>query len=206
MYTEKITGLAKKFVWFSPIGGCSCNQSSLTSFRTILVDCTWQLSHQCTLKKKLVKTGEFLCSHFNIKDGIKHNIFSILCFNFSRKTQLRRTKKLVQCVEKVLWQIEHVKVVCEVSCWRFLAGRCSSVGETSRSWQRSNQDINWEQSTLCHMGDSRHTEHIAKLIRLLAKMKNVAFILRKNHTAFLGQPNIKAILIKGFEAKRRAFE
>ena len=44
------------------------------------------------------------------------------------------------------------KVVCEVSCWRFLAGWCSMVIKTRWSWQWSNWGINWEQSMLYHMG------------------------------------------------------
>ena len=43
----------------------------------------------------------------------------------------------------------------EISRWTILHGHV-----TSSSLQRSNQDINWEQSMLYHMGDIRHTQNI----------------------------------------------
>ena len=51
------------------------------------------------IKKNLIKTGEFLCSYFNIEDGRKSNIFSILCYIISRKvkTQLK-CKKMICAV------------------------------------------------------------------------------------------------------------
>ena len=56
-------------------------------------------------------------------------------------------------------RIECVKVVYKVLCWRFLAGPRSMVRYTSWSWQRLNQDINWEQSTLYHTGANQHTQN-----------------------------------------------
>ena len=48
------------------------------------------------MHKKLTKVSKFLCSHFNIEDGIlkKSNLFSILFFIFSIKvkTQQKYTK------------------------------------------------------------------------------------------------------------------
>lgn len=51
----------------------------------------WQLSYQHAFKK-LIKIGEFLCSHFTIEDGGESNIFSI--FIISRKVKCNwNTKK-----------------------------------------------------------------------------------------------------------------
>ena len=61
---------------------------------------------------------------------LKSNIFSILCFIISRKvkTQLKRKKKDLCSVWRRCCDWSNVpEVVCEVLCWRFLSGRCSTV-------------------------------------------------------------------------------
>ena len=52
-------------------------------------------------KKKLIKIGEFLCSHFNIEDKRRYKYFWCI---ISRKVkmQLKHKKRFVQCMEKVL--------------------------------------------------------------------------------------------------------
>ena len=45
--------------------------------------------------KKVIKTGEFFCSHFNIEAGKLCNIFGVLCFISGKvKMQLKHTKKI----------------------------------------------------------------------------------------------------------------
>ena len=49
--------------------------------------------------KKLIKIGEFLCSHFNIEDERnKSNIVSILCFIISRKVKMQLKQKKICAV------------------------------------------------------------------------------------------------------------
>ena len=86
---------------------------------------------------KNVKIVKFLCNHFNIEDVRKNKHFQhirILCFTISRKVKLKlkcknkQTKKTsVQCMEKILWLIKHVKSglqesVLEISHWMMLHG------------------------------------------------------------------------------------
>ena len=79
--------------------------------RNYFVRLYWDSCHiSMHLKKKLLKTDEFLCSHFNIEDR-RNNIFSILCFTISRKVKmlLKCKKRFVQYMEKALWLTECVK-------------------------------------------------------------------------------------------------
>ena len=48
--------------------------------------------------EKIIKVGEFLCSYFNIEDGRKSNIFSILCYIISRKVKAQLKCKEIICV------------------------------------------------------------------------------------------------------------
>ena len=80
-------------------------------------------------------------------------------------------------------------VFCAVLCWRFLTGRCSTVRQTSWSWQQSNQDINWEQSTFHHAGIVDILK-ISKSIKLLVKRKEKCiFALWKKRNGLFGQAN-----------------
>ena len=56
--------------------------------------------------------------------------FGILCFIISRKVTMQLKHKKYSCsVWRRCCDRSNVsKVVCKVSCWRFLAGRCSTVG------------------------------------------------------------------------------
>ena len=60
---------------------------SLTSFKTIFVrlycdSCHYQYASK---KKKLTKTGELLCSHFNIEDGGKKQHFRHITLYYFKK-------------------------------------------------------------------------------------------------------------------------
>ena len=106
-------------------------------------------------------------------------------------------------MEKVLWLTERVKSGLlekhflklpkeEVSCWWFPAGQCSTVRQTTRSWQWSNQDINWAQSILYHAGDSWGTQNI-QINEVIGENENVHSIYiyifyRKKTYRLFGQP------------------
>ena len=73
------------------------------------------------------------------------------------------------------------KVVCKVSCWRFLGGWCSWSG---RPIEVDSDQIETLRTTmLYHMGDSRHTQNI-QINKVLVKMKNVSFVLWKKIWTF----------------------
>ena len=60
------------------------------------------------------------------------------------------TELSMQCVKKVWWLSWLFKVVCEVSCWLFLAGRYCTAMCTSWRWWPSSGDV--ESSHVCHRG------------------------------------------------------
>ena len=78
---------------------------SLASFETILLDCiVTAVITACIVNKKLIKIGEFLCSHFNIEYGRKKQHFwHIMLYYFKKgKNTTEAQKRCVQCMEKVL--------------------------------------------------------------------------------------------------------
>ena len=83
----------------------------------------------CILKN-LIKIGEFLCGHFNIKNGRKYVTFlAYYCFIISRKatTHLKCKKNICAVyLEGTVTDQMCQKVFCGVLCWRFLTGRCST--------------------------------------------------------------------------------
>ena len=48
---------------------------SLTSFETTLLHSIVT----AVIKEKLIKTGDYLCGHFNIKDGRRYTTFLVYC-------------------------------------------------------------------------------------------------------------------------------
>ena len=112
-------------------------------------------------------------------------IFSTLCFIISRKvkTQLKSRKRFVLGMEKVLWLIKCVK-----SGLRSFVLEISPQSGRPWSWQRLNQDINWEQSMLHHMGDSRHTQNIQISEAIGENEKCVFYFVEKTKWNF-GQPS-----------------
>ena len=87
------------------------------------------------LKQKLVKTGEFLCSHLNIDDGGdkgQHFLHSMLCYFKKGKNATEMQRKICAVIWRRCCDLSHVsKVVCKVSHWRFLTGKCFLVQKTS---------------------------------------------------------------------------
>ena len=60
--------------------------------------------------KKLIKIGQFLCSHFNIEGGKNTHFWPIMLYYIKKgKNVTERQKKIVQCTEKVLLLTEHVR-------------------------------------------------------------------------------------------------
>ena len=84
-------------------------------------------------------------------------------------TEMQKKERFVQCMEKVLWPIQHVRsgvwsFVLGISRWTVLHGGVDllKLGKA----QGSNGDITWEQLMLYHLGESWHTQntHINKVI------------------------------------------
>ena len=75
-------------------------------------------------------------------------------------------------------------------CWRFLAGRCFTVGQTVEvdSDQTETLIENSEHYTMWEWEIADILE-ISKSIKLLVKMKNVSFLMEKNPQGLFGQPN-----------------
>ena len=114
-------------------------------------------------KKKLIKIGEFLCSHFNTEGGReKSNIFGIVCFIITKKEKHNWNiqKDLCHVWRRCCDWSNVLKAVCKVLCWRFLARPCSTIGQTTWNRKSLKWDSNWEQSKLYHVEDSRHTQNI----------------------------------------------
>ena len=110
----------------------------------------------------------------------------IMLYSFKKGNNATETQKKICAVSEKVSNVS--KVVCEVLCWRFLLGWCSTVRQTNWCWWRSNRDI----------ADSQHyttwetadTRNISKSIKLLVKMKNVSFILWKKVNEHFGQTSI----------------
>ena len=70
----------------------------------------WQLSYQCAFFKKLTKT-EFLCSISILKmEEHTQHFWHIMLYYFKKsKTVTETQKRVVPCMEKALWPIEHVE-------------------------------------------------------------------------------------------------
>ena len=117
--------LAKSFVQFFPLDGSG---KHVVVFNFIQNNDNVTAVVSAAFKKRLIKIGEFLCSHFNIKDGRKKQHFWHIMLYYFKKckhaTEMQR-KKFVQCVEKVLRLIKHVKsglrsFMLEISRWTML--------------------------------------------------------------------------------------
>ena len=60
----------------------------------------WQLSYQCSFKSRLIKIGEFLCSHFHIEDGRKkkQHFLHIMLYYFKKGKSTTETNKKICAV------------------------------------------------------------------------------------------------------------
>ena len=136
------TGLAKKFILFFPCKtDLNSTQLSLTSLETIF-RLYFNSSHiSVQLFKKASKLVNFCVAILILKMEVKSNIFGILCFIILRKinTQLKHTKKDFWSVWRRWKNMSKVLHGVFARWW-------STVKKTSWSWQRSNQDFNWELS------------------------------------------------------------
>ena len=102
------------------------------------------------LKKKLIKT-DFSCSHFNNEDGRKKQLFWHITLYYFKKgknaTEKLKEERFVQCMEKVLWLIEHVtsgwwSFVLELSRWMMLHGQVDQLKLTEVKSVRTSRTIN----------------------------------------------------------------
>ena len=134
----------------------------LASFEMALLDYTVTAVISACIKKKITSNlVKFWVAILILKTKEKSNLSGILCFVILRKVkmQLKCQKRLVQCMEKVLRLIEHVKTglrrfVLEVSCWMMLHGQVDQLRLTVIKSRY------WDQSVLYHVGDSWHIQNI----------------------------------------------
>ena len=138
--------------------------------------------------KELNKIGEFCVAILILK--MEQNIFGVLWFTISRKvkTQLKCKKRLLQCMEKVLWLIEK---------W-FVKFCARDVLLDSALWSSRPIEVDDDQgktlteNNQCYtMQQIADTLKISKSIKLLVKMKNVSIILPKKLNELFGQSLVK---------------
>ena len=102
--------------------------------------------------------------------------------------QLKHKKWPVQCMEKVLWLSERVNsglrsFMVQISCHMMFHHWVDQL-----KLMRSNRDINWEQSTFYHAGDSWHTQNI-QFNKVISENEKIFLLLyRRNVTDFLANP------------------
>ena len=111
----------------------------------------WQLSYRYTLKKtyqtRWISVQPFKSWRWKKKKQHFQHLIDWACthrsFIISRKVRMRpKYKKALRHVWRRCCDWSKVsKVVCEVSCWRFLTGWCSAAQQTTGSWQAWNRDI-----------------------------------------------------------------
>lgn len=108
-------------------------------------------------------------------------MFSILCFNTSRKvkTQLKGVKNFVQHVEKVLPLMKVSGVVCEVGCWGSLAGRRAAVGAPGEAERGPSGDSDCEQRRFYQRCPNQ---------QLGGNWETCPLVYRKNSVGFLANP------------------
>ena len=124
-----------------------------------------------------------------MEEHMQHFWHIILYYFKKHKMQLKQSKRFVQCMKKMLWLVNVSKLVCKVSCWRFLPG---GFNQSSRPIEvDSNRIKTWiENDQHYTMWEIACMFKIPKSIKLLVKMKNVSFILWKKPYRLFGQPNI----------------
>ena len=95
-------------------------------------------------------------------------------FKNGENTTGTQRKRLAPCVEKVLWGTECVTVVCRVSCWSFLSGRCSVA--TRLVGVSGNKIKTLIENNQCYStGEIADILKISKSMKLLVKMQSVSF-------------------------------
>ena len=90
------------------------------------------------------------------------------------------------------------KAVCEVSCRRFLDGRCRPVEVDSNQ-----SEALFENNQHYVMREIADILKISKSIKLLVKMKNVSSILRKKTDGLFGQPSTIFTCVEAFRKNYR---
>ena len=131
------------------------------------------------------------CAFLILKmEGNIHHFQHIMLYYFKKGKNATETLRKGLCsVWRSCCDWSNVsKVVYEVSFWRVLAGWCSTVGQTSWSWEQSNRDTNWEQSTFYHAGDSQHTQNIQSNKVIGENEKCIFYFTEKPYRPF-GQPH-----------------
>ena len=112
-------------------------------------------------------------------------MFSILCFISQKGKNTNETHTKDLC--SALWLIKHVKsglrsCVLEISCWMVL----HSQGDQLKL-RVINRDSNWEQSELCHTGDSWCTRNI-QIDKVIGENEK-CLILQEKLNKLFGQPS-----------------
>ena len=94
------------------------------------------------------------------------------------------------------------KVICEVSCWRFLAGWCSTAGRLVEIDSDQIKTLT-ENNLLYYMGDSWYIQNI-QINKVIGGKENCVFFMKKITYRLLGPPNTLYQSSK-FEAERLKF-
>ena len=140
------------------------------------------------LKKKLSKSGEFLCSHFNIEDGRKYTFLAYYDLLFKKGKNATEIQK--RCA--VYGEGAMTDQMCPMWFVKFRAGDFSR-GDAPRSGRPVEVDGD-EIETLTEnnqhhiMWEMANILKVSKSIKLLVKMKSVPFILWKKPMEFWGNP------------------
>ena len=138
--------------------------------------------------KKLIKTGEFLCSHFNIEDGRKHTFFNIMLY-YCKKG--KNTTEMENKICAVFGEDAVTDQMCQKWFVKFQAGDFSLNNDARPVEVDSNQIETLTENNQCYtMQEIANILKISKLIMLLMKIKKCVFyFMEKKLTGLLGQLN-----------------
>ena len=104
-------------------------QFNLSNFVRLCCDSCHLNIHKKNLSKLVNLCVAILI--LKMEENMRRSCHIMLYYFKEGKNATEKQQRFVQCMEKELRLIECVKVVCKVSCWTFLAGRCSTVRQSS---------------------------------------------------------------------------
>ena len=121
------------------------------------------------MKKKIIKIGEYLCSHFDIEDARKYVTFLAyddLLFQERKKHNWNaKKKKDLHCVwRRCCDWLKVSKVVFEVSCWRFLV---DNAPQSSRPIELNSDQI----ETLIEINQHYTMREVANILKISKSMR-----------------------------------
>lgn len=102
------------------------------------------MSSACIKKKNLPQLVNFCVAISIQKTRKKQQFWPIMLYFKKGKNTPEVQKDLCSVWRSCCDWLKMSKVVCELLCWRFLAGWYPTVRQNSWSWQQWNQHNNWE--------------------------------------------------------------